>query len=158
MIDGVTDQLSETEFFARPRADMNSVAIVLRHLGGNLLSRWTDFLTTDGEKPDRNRDGEFTEWEGDKASLLAYFNSGWDKLASALTQINQSTINAEILIRGEKHSVAEALMRALTHISYHVGQLVMIARMVHQGEWHWLTIRPGGSDQFNKDTWGRAAK
>jgi len=156
-IDGAVAQLSDTELFTRPQSDINSVATILRHLGGNLLSRWTDFFHTDGEKPDRDRDREFMEWEGDRESLLAYFNSGWVRLEDALKQINQSNISTPMLIRGEEHSVAEALMRALTHISYHVGQIVLIARMVHRGEWHWLTIQPGDSAEFNKRTWGKAA-
>jgi hypothetical protein len=154
MIDGAVVQLSDAELFARPRADINSVAIILRHLGGNLLSRWTDFFTTDGEKPDRDRDSEFNEWEGDRDSLIAYFNSGWERFTHTLEQIDASNSHATVVLRGEPHSVAEAVMRALTHISYHVGQIVLISRMVHDGDWRWLTIKPGGSKQFNQDTWG----
>lgn len=154
MIDGSIAQLSDAELFARPRSDINSVAVILRHLGGNLLSRWTDFFTTDGEKPDRDRDREFTEWEGDRDSLIAYFNSGWGRLTDTLAQIDASNGNHTVVLRGEAHSVAEAIMRALTHISYHVGQIVLISRMVHDGDWRWLTIKPGESQQFNQDTWG----
>jgi hypothetical protein len=133
------------------------VAIILRHLGGNLLSRWTDFLTTDGEKPDRNRDQEFMDWDGDRESLQASFNSGWDALTNAIKQIDETTIDRPVFIRGEQHSVAEALMRSLTHLSYHVGQIALIARLVHEGEWRWLTIPPGNSAQHNRQTWGTAA-
>lgn len=157
MIDGTITQLSDAELCVRPRPDMNSVAVILRHLGGNLLSRWTDFLTTDGEKPDRQRDQEFKDWSGDRSSLLAYFNSGWDALMNAITQIDATNVDRPVFIRGERHSVADALMRSLTHLSYHAGQIALLARMVHDGEWHWLTIPPGGSAQHNRETWGTAA-
>lgn len=157
MIDGSVAQLSDAELRLRPRPDMNSVAVILRHLGGNLLSRWTDFLTTDGEKPDRNRDCEFEDWDGDRDSLMAYFNSGWDALTKAIEQIEPTIIACPIFIRGERHSVADALIRSLTHLSYHVGQIALISRIVHDGEWRWLTIPPGSSVQHNRETWGTAA-
>lgn len=157
MIHGILSQLSDMELRARPRPDMNSVAVILRHLGGNLASRWTDFMSTDGEKPDRDRDREFTDWDGDRASLMAYFNSGWDALRNALAQIDDETLDRPIYIRGERHTIADALMRSLTHLSYHVGQMALIARIVHEGAWDWLTIPPGGSAQHNKQTWGTAA-
>lgn len=157
MIDGTVSQLSDAELHQRPSPDVNSVAVILRHLGGNLLSRWTDFLTTDGEKPDRDRDREFTDWEGDRASLLAYFDSGWAALTKAIEQIDASKMDQPIFIRGERHSMANALLRSLTHLSYHVGQISLVARMVHEGEWRWLTIPPGQSTQHNRQTWGTAA-
>ncbi len=157
MIDGAVSQLSDAELHQRPSPDVNSVAVILRHLGGNLLSRWTDFLTTDGEKPDRDRDREFTDWEGNRASLLAYFDSGWAALTKAIGQIDASNLDQPIFIRGERHSMADALLRSLTHLSYHVGQIALVARMVHAGEWHWLTIPPGQSTQHNHQTWGTAA-
>jgi hypothetical protein len=127
----------------------------LRHLGGNLRSRWTDFLTTDGEKPDRDRDTEFLDWEGDRHSLLAHFNAGWDALTTAIRQIDNSNISQPIYIRGEYHTIPQALVRSITHLTYHVGQITMVARMVHVGEWRWLTIAPGASNQHNEETWGR---
>lgn len=157
MIDGAVSQLSDAELMARPRADMSSVAVVLRHLGGNLRSRWSDFLTTDGEKPDRDRDGEFADWDGDRESLMSFFSSGWDALTDALRTIDATTMRQPVFIRGERHSVADALLRSLTHVAYHVGQIMVIARMAHGGEWNWLTIPPGGSLQHNAKTWGAAA-
>ena len=157
MIDGAVSQLSDAELHQRPNPDVNSVAVILRHLGGNLLSRWTDFLTTDGEKPDRDRDREFTDWDGDRASLLAYFDSGWAALTKAIESIDVSNMDQPIFIRGERHSLADALLRSLTHLSYHVGQIALIARTVHAGELRWLTIAPGQSTQHNRQTWGTAA-
>jgi len=157
MIDGAIAQLSDEELCRRSRPDTNSVAVILRHLGGNLLSRWTDFLTTDGEKPDRNRDREFQDWQGNRDSLVAYFNSGWDILMKALAQIDAKNIESAVYIRGERHSVADAVLRSLAHVSYHAGQIMLVARMVHAGSWDWLTIAPGGSAQHNRQTWGTSA-
>jgi len=157
MIDATIAQLTDGEFFRRPADGFNSVAILLRHLGGNLTSRWTDCLTTDGEKPDRNRDAEFEPWPGDRASLLAYFDRGWQILLSALQQLNASNIEQTIYIRGEAHGIPQAILRSLSHISYHVGQITITARMVHDGSWQWLTIAPGSSAQHNQSTWGTPA-
>ncbi|MCA9212703.1 MAG: DUF1572 family protein [Planctomycetales bacterium] len=157
MIDATVAQLTDEELHKRPAAGFNSVASILRHLGGNLQSRWTDFLETDGEKPARNRDTEFDDWAGDRDSLLKYFNAGWEKLTSAIRGITESNVNEPLFIRGERHTVPQAIIRSLTHLSYHVGQICMIARMVHEGEWKWLTIAPGKSAQHNESTWGTAA-
>ena len=158
MIDETVEQLSDTELNARPAPNINSVAVILRHLGGNLRSRWTDFLTTDGEKPGRDRDTEFMDWDGNRDSLFTHFDAGWDALTAAIHQINGSNINQDIFIRGERHTIPQALERSLTHLTYHVGQIAMVARMVHTGEWRWLTIPPGGSPQHNKRTWGTTAR
>ena len=157
MIDAAVAQLTDDELHACPGTDANSVAIILRHLGGNLRSRWTDFLTTDGEKPDRDRDTEFLAWDGDRSSLLAHFDRGWSALVEALETLDAENIGQTIHIRGEPHTVAQALTRSVTHLSYHVGQLVVIARMVHEGEWRWLTIAPGRSADHNDRTWGTKA-
>ncbi|MFN3148694.1 DinB family protein [Bremerella sp.] len=157
MIDATVEQLSDAELHARPAKGINSVAILLRHLGGNLRSRWTNFLTTDGEKPNRDRDTEFQDWKGDRTELLAHFDAGWHALTSAIEQINPSNINQPIFIRGERHTIPQALTRSITHMTYHVGQISLIARIVHQGDWQWLTIPPGQSQQHNQRTWGSAS-
>lgn len=157
MIDGCVAQLSDEQLTQRPAEGINSVAIILRHLGGNLRSRWTDFLTTDGEKPDRDRDTEFLAWEGNRESLLQFFDEGWSALTTTLDALDQSSVKQEVLIRGEPHTVPLAIERSITHLAYHAGQIAMISRMVHQGEWNWLTVRPGGSDEHNQRTWGTAA-
>ena len=154
LIDATVDQLTDDELFARPAPNINSVAIILRHLGGNLESRWTEFMTTDGEKPNRNRDSEFLDWDGDRNSLIAHFNSGWDALLLAIESIDDNNIDTIIHIRGEPHSIPQALTRSVTHLTYHVGQIAIIARMVHDGDWKWLTIAPGLSAKHNDKTWG----
>ena len=157
MIDGTVAQLTDAEIARRPTDDVNSVAVILRHLGGNLLSRWTDFLASDGEKPDRNRDMEFSDWEGDRDSLIEYFDRGWTALLAAIDSIDSTNIHQLIYIRGEPHTLTQALLRSLTHMSYHVGQIAMVARLVHTGQWQWLTIAPGQSSVHNQSTWGSPA-
>jgi len=157
MIDGILSQLTPDEIFRRPADGVNSIANLLRHLGGNLRSRWTDFLTTDGEKPDRNRDDEFADWPDGYDSLLEYFDEGWSALTETLAALDTDSANETVKIRGEDHTVPQAISRSLTHLSYHVGQMAMIARMVHVGDWQWLTIAPGGSATHNTNTWGTAA-
>lgn len=154
MIDETVVQLTDDEFFGRPSPSTNSVAVILRHLGGNLISRWTDFLTTDGEKESRDRDLEFTDWDGSRESLMQYFDSGWTAFASALDEIDETNIQTEILIRGEVHTLMQAVIRSITHLTYHIGQITFVSRLVHQGEWKWLTIAPDKSRQFNDETWG----
>ena len=157
MIDATVSQLSDAELRQRPAPDFNSVAVLLRHLGGNLRSRWTDFRTTDGEKADRDRDSEFRDWDGDRESLLAMFDEGWQALTNAVQSIDKGNASDTILIRGEPHSIAEAVTRSITHVSYHAGQISLIGRMVHEGDWKWLTIAPGESGQHNQKTWGSPA-
>ena len=157
MVDGAVQQLSDEEFFGRKAEGINSVAVILRHLGGNLLSRWTDFLTTDGEKPSRNRDSEFEDWAGDRASLMAFFESGWQVWRNSIESLTADDVTKTVTVRGEPHSVPLAIQRSLTHTAYHVGQIMLISRLIHDGNWQWLTIRPGGSQQHNEKTWGTAA-
>lgn len=157
MIDATVAQLTDTELSTAPATGFNSVAIILRHLGGNLRSRWTDFLTTDGEKPDRHRETEFQAWEGDRQSLWEHFELGWKALELAIDSIDNTNASQTIKIRGEPHTLQQALIRSITHISYHAGQIAMVARMVHQGDWHWITIAPGASQSHNERTWGTAS-
>lgn len=162
MIDATIRQLSDEEFFESPASGINSVATVLRHLGGNLQSRWIDFLTTDGEKPDRHRDTEFQPWTQGRSALLTYFQAGWSALEEAVKEIRQLVLQGaaaqqRIKIRGEQHTLSQALFRSITHLSYHAGQITMVARMVHTGEWQWLTVAPGKSADHNANTWGTSA-
>ena len=157
MIDATVDQLTDAELSIRPFEDANSVAVLLRHLGGNLRSRWTDFLEDDGEKPDRDREAEFRDWPGDRRSLLSCFDTGWRCLEDALRAAAELEPDTPLLIRGERHTLAAAVWRSLTHVSYHTGQITLIGRSVHAGPWDWLTIAPGQSVRHNRSTWGRNA-
>lgn len=157
MIDGVLAQLTDEELHRRPAPGMNSVAVLLRHLGGNLRSRWTGFLATDGEKPDRDRDREFEDWSGDRASLLAEFDRGWSAFVATLESLTAEDLARRVAIRGEAQPVPQAILRAVAHLAFHAGQIAFIGRLVHEGPWSWLTIPPGGSRAHDAATWGTAA-
>jgi hypothetical protein len=136
----------------------NSIAIIMKHVSGNLMSRWTEFLTADGEKPWRNRDDEFVDTFRSRAELLEYWERGWTCLLTAIEALKHDDLNKTMLIRGEPHSVPLALERSLGHTCYHIGQIVQVAR-IHAGEkWDTLTIPRGGSEQFNRSSWGQTGK
>ena len=136
----------------------NSIAVIMKHVGGNLTSRWTDFLTTDGEKPDRNRDNEFVDSFGSRAELVDHWERGWAVVLATLKSLTPEDLGKTVTIRGEPHSVPLALQRSLGHTCYHIGQIVQVAR-VHAGDrWNTLTIPRGGSEQFNKTSWGQPGK
>ncbi|MGI9014383.1 MAG: DUF1572 family protein [Phycisphaerales bacterium] len=138
--------------------ETNSIAINIKHIAGNLTSRWTDFLTSDGEKPWRDRDSEFVDTFKDREAMLTCWNAGWDVLLGALGSIDDADLDRTIMIRGEAHSVALALTRSLAHTAYHVGQIVLIAR-IHAGD-HWttLSIPRGQSEAYNQKHWGPGGK
>lgn len=143
-------QLSDEELHRRPAPGVNSVAIIMRHLAGNMLSRWTDFLTTDGEKPDRNRDGEFEPWAGSRDELMQYWQRGFDAFLGTLDSLTPDDMHKAVNIRTERHTVPLAIIRGIDHLAYHVGQILMIARTVHAGEWNYITIAPGESGAYNR--------
>ena len=159
MIDASVAQLTDDQLFARPQQGINSVATLLRHLGGNLQSRWTNFLTEDGEKPDRQRELEFADWEGSRDELIQYFDAGWKQLEATLDSLTVEQLAQTVAIRGESHTVPQAIQRSLTHLAYHAGQILLIARIVHGDDqsWQWLTIKPGESQRHNESTWGTPA-
>jgi hypothetical protein len=137
--------LSDQEFFRRPAAHVNPVALIVKHLAGNLASRWTDFLTTDGEKASRDRDGEFLLTEQDtRASLLAAWERGWAALFDTLESLGESDLDKSVTIRGESHRVPQALLRGLSHAAYHTGQILYLVRL-WRPESPWLTVPPGQS-------------
>ncbi len=127
----------------------NSIAVIVKHMSGNLLSRFTDFLTTDGEKPWRNRDTEFVEDGADRSEIMRRWDAGWACLFSALDSLTDADLARTVHIRGEPHAVSLALCRALAHQSYHVGQIVQLARVLAGDRWETLTVPRGGSAAFN---------
>jgi hypothetical protein len=136
----------------------NSIAVIMKHVAGNLRSRWTDFLTTDGEKPGRNRDDEFVDTLGSREQMLADWNDGWNCLLETLRSLCDDDLGRTVTIRGEAHTVPLAMARSLGHTCYHVGQIVQVAR-VHAGDnWQTLTIPRGQSQQFNQAHWGMPGK
>lgn len=127
----------------------NSVAMLVRHISGNLVSRFTNFLTEDGEKPWRNRDDEFAEGPFTRAEIDAAWAKGWDVLLSELRQLGDADLGRVVKIRGRDHTVHEALCRSLAHTAMHVGQIVLLARILADQEWRWITIPKGQSQQYN---------
>jgi uncharacterized damage-inducible protein DinB len=139
--------LSDEEFFHRPAPQVNSAAIIVKHLAGNLLSRWTDFLTTDGEKPTRDRDGEFILTPHDsRQDLLAAWDRGWQAAFDSLAALTDADLARTITIRGEPHTAAQAMVRGMTHAAYHVGQIMYLSRLLEPNS-AWQTIAPGQSAQ-----------
>jgi hypothetical protein len=151
-------QVDDGDFTRALDAENNSIAILVKHISGNLRSRCTDFLTSDGEKPDRDRDGEFVLTPHDtRAHLMAQWGAAWDLLAGAVRGLTPEDVQRTIYIRAEPHSVAQALNRHLGHLAYHVGQLVLLARHWRERDWQTLTIARGQSKAFNQAAVSAAA-
>ncbi|MFP9100552.1 DUF1572 family protein [Flavobacterium sp. RHBU_24] len=142
-------QLQPEQLFYTPHEDTNSIAIIVKHLHGNMLSRWTDFLTSDGEKEWRNRDDEFQDTYPDAAALMADWEAGWHCLFTALDTVTPDNLNSIIYIRNEGHTVVEAINRQLAHYPYHIGQIVFYAKMLKQGNWDSLSIPKNKSANYN---------
>jgi hypothetical protein len=158
MADRAVAQVPDDKLHVALDANTNSIAVIMKHVAGNLLSRWTDFLTTDGEKPWRHRDGEFVESFKSRAELLEFWERGWACLIKTLRSLTPEDLGKTVFIRGEPHSVPLALERSLGHTCYHIGQIVQVAR-IHAGEqWNTLTIPRGKSEEFNKQHWGQGGK
>lgn len=149
--DGTFAQLSEKDLFYSPNEASNSIAVIIRHLHGNMLSRWTNFLTEDGEKPGRNRDEEFDPPPADKTALLALWEQGWKCLLDTLGSLKEEDLLKTIHIRHEPLSAIDAINRQLAHYPHHVGQIVYIGKMILGDQWRSLSIPKGGSRDFNKN-------
>lgn len=144
-------QLYAEQLFFTPNEDTNSIAVIVNHMSGNMLSRWTDFLTTDGEKDWRNRDAEFEAPASDKEALLEKWENGWACLFTALNTVTPDNLGSIIYIRNEGHTVVEAINRQLAHYPYHVGQIVFFAKMIKKSAWSSLSIPKNNSAQYNAE-------
>jgi len=144
------DQVSDDEFFATIDEEANSIALLVKHIAGNLRSRWTDFLTTDGEKPDRDRDTEFELINDTRESLMKFWEDGWQTLFNAIEPLTPEDFSKTITIRGEAHTVVEAINRQLTHYAYHIGQIVLLAKHFRSNEWKTLSVPKNRSTEFNE--------
>jgi hypothetical protein len=148
-------QVTEDHLHLALDADTNSIAVVMQHIAGNLRSRWTDFLTADGEKPWRDRDAEFVDAHRSRADLLRDWEGGWACLLDALGSLREADLARTIVIRGEAMPVPVAACRSLAHTAYHVGQIVQLARHFAGDNWRILTIPRGASQAYNQQHWGR---
>src|SRR5437899_5884511 len=143
LADRAVEQVPDDKLHAALDEKTNSIAVMMKHVAGNLASRWTDFLTTDGDKPWRDRDAEFILTEADtRAHLLEAWEVGWSALFRTLAGLGEEDLRKQVTIRGEGHSVLQAIHRSLTHTAYHTGQIVYLSRLVHSDAWQWITIPP----------------
>jgi len=144
-------QLSTEQLFWQPNDSSNSIALIVKHLGGNMLSRWTDFLTTDGEKQNRNRDQEFENSWVDRDELITYWNAGWSCLFQAIESLEEEDLAKIIYIRNQGHTVMEAILRQLAHYPYHIGQMLYIGKICLDDKWTSLSIPKGSSASYNRE-------
>src|SRR3954452_17697444 len=154
--DKAVAQLPDDKLHVALDPNTNCIAVIMKHVAGNLLFRWTDFLTTDGEKPWRNRDDEFVDTLTARDELIAYWESGWQRLIDSLAALTAGDVGRTVTIRGEPHTVPLAIQRSLAHCGYHVGQIVLIARILMGDHWTTITIPRGASTDFNRRVWGEA--
>jgi hypothetical protein len=143
-------QVADEQLLAALDGEMNSIAVVVKHMAGNMRSRWTGFLTTDGEKPDRDRDAEFLDPPANRAALMDLWEQGWNCLFQALDRLTEADLARTVTIRGEAHSVMQAINRQVAHYSYHCGQIVFLAKHFAAANWKSLSVPRGASAGFNQ--------
>ena len=144
------DQVTDEQLIASLDAEMNSIAIIVKHLAGNMRSRWTDFLNSDGEKSDRKRDTEFENPPATRAGLKKLWEEGWNEVFAAFDPLSDADLNRTVVIRGEPHSVMQAINRQIAHYAYHCGQIVFLAKHLQATQWKSLTVPRGKSEEFNQ--------
>lgn len=149
------EQVNDDALFRQPGPRSNSIAVIVKHLSGNMLSRWTDFLTTDGEKPWRQRDDEFVGDISSRQEMLQRWDAGWDSVTQVLDALDPDDLVRIVYIRNEGHTVTEAIHRHLTHYAYHVGQIVYLGRLYAGENWQSLTIPLDASKEFNEQMFGK---
>lgn len=149
------EQVSDEQFFTVLSGESNSIALVVKHMAGNMRSRWTDFLTTDGEKSDRNRDTEFIAMDTDmRPNLMVRWENGWRLVFDAIESLGEDDLLKTVMIRNEPHTVLEAINRQLTHYAYHAGQIVFLAKYFNDAAWKTLSVARGQSGVFNAKKMG----
>ncbi len=151
LADSCIAQLDEQDLFFQYNTESNSIAILMQHIAGNMLSRFTDFLTSDGEKAWRNRDEEFASQFSERDALLAYWEKGWNCLFETLGMLSEADLSKIVYIRNEGHTITEALNRQLCHYPYHIGQIIFIGKMLRNDQWQSLSIPRGGSVTYNRE-------
>lgn len=146
--EGAMAQATDEQLFATLDPESNSIAIIVKHIAGNMRSRWTDFLTSDGEKPDRHRDTEFEDPPATREAVMAVWEAGWDTVFGALEPLTDADLGRQVTIRGEAHSVMQAINRQVAHYACHVGQIIMLAKHFQHTQWRSLSIPRGKSEEF----------
>src|SRR5579872_3359455 len=150
-------QVSDQQLMTVLDPEMNSIAVIVKHMAGNMRSRWTDFLTADGEKPDRNRDSEFTTPPESREFLMNLWEDGWKTMFSALEPLSDADLSRTVTIRGEAHSVMQAINRQIAHYAYHCGQIVFLAKHFQSAGWKSLSVPRGKSEEFNRSVLAQEA-
>jgi len=150
LAEGAMAQVPDKHLYVALDPEMNSIAIIVKHVAGNMRSRWTDFLTSDGEKPDRDRDSEFVDAPTTRNELMKLWEAGWNCVFTALEPLSDEDLGRRITIRGEAHSVMQAIHRQVAHYAGHVGQIVLLAKHFQQGQWRSLSIPREKSAEVNK--------
>lgn len=151
LADKAMAQVSDKEFFTTIDPEANSIAVIVKHVAGNLYSRWTDFLMSDGEKPTRNRDGEFELLDESRETIISLWEGGWGVLFDTLRSLSVTDVmNATVFIRSEPHTVVQAIQRQLTHYADHTGQIILLAKHFRSSEWQTLSIARNRSADFNR--------
>ncbi len=150
LAEGAMKQVTDEQLSAVLDPEMNSIAVTVKHMVGNMRSRWTDFLTSDGEKPDRNRDSEFEEPPASRADLMNIWERGWNWVFAAVEPLSDADLARTVTIRGEAHSVMQAINRQIAHYAYHCGQIVLLAKHFRSSEWTSLSVPRRQSSEFNK--------
>ena len=150
LADGAMAQVSDEELYTALDSEGNSIAVMVKHMAGNMSSRWSDFLTSDGEKPGRNRDLEFSDPPHEKEQLIEMWEAGWATLFSTLEMLSEDDLGRTITIRGEAHSVMQAINRQMAHYPYHCGQIVFLAKHLRGSEWRTLSVARGASEEFTR--------
>jgi hypothetical protein len=150
LAEGAISQVTDNQLTAVLDPEMNCIAQIVKHMAGNMRSRWTDFLTTDGEKPSRNRDSEFEEPLATRAELMAMWDEGWGCLFDALDSLTDADLGRTITIRGEPHSVMQAINRQVAHYASHCGQIIFLAKHLQSANWKCLSVPRKKSEEFNR--------
>ena len=146
------EQLNEWDFHYQPNDESNSIAVIIQHMAGNMLSRWTNFLTEDGEKEWRQRDGEFETGKQSKAELISLWEKGWECFLGTLTSLKKKDLKKTVTIRQEPLTVVDAIIRQMAHYPYHIGQIIYIAKIIKSKSWKNLSIPKGASQEYNSGT------
>jgi hypothetical protein len=159
LAEGAIAQLSDEELFRTIDPESNSVAILMKHMAGNMRSRFTDFLTTDGEKPTRHRDQEFLiDSSTSRADIMQYWEAGWQIVLDTIKSLTPEDVEKTVTVRGEPHSVLQAINRQIAHYAHHSGQILFLAKHLKGTNWKTLSIPRGKSEEFNSTTWGSKFK
>ena len=150
LAEGAMSQVTDEQLFAVLDEEMNSIALLAKHMAGNMRSRWTDFLVSDGEKPDRRRDSEFVDPPPTREAVMKLWEEGWQRVFAALEPLSDADLGRTVQIRGEAHSVMQAIHRQIAHYAYHCGQMVLLAKHFRSAEWRSLSIPRNRSAEFNR--------